>query len=128
MPRTYDYSIMPTIPPRVRRHVELAEEILAVASQLAKHSSRAFRIEPRRIKRGTTLRPGKDTPLWNELRRLLRPYLYQHGQQVGLGRMVGLPRQRINAFITRGTQMPDAERTLQILIWLSAVRRNKPPS
>ena len=113
--------------PKLRMHAAIAEGMLAIASQLAKKSPRAFRIEPQRVSRGATLRPGKETPLWNELRSQLRPYLGKYGQQVDLGRMVGLPRQRINAFITRGTQMPDAERTLQILLWLSAVRQNKRP-
>lgn len=71
---------------------------------------------------GATLRPGKHTPLWNELRAQLRPHLYKRGQQANLGRLLGLPRQRINAFVTGGGQMPDAERTLQLLAWLMAVR------
>ena len=57
------------------------------------------------------------------MRAELRPYLRRYGDQVNLGRGIGLPRQRINAFVTRGTEMPDAERTLQLLLWLSAKRQ-----
>ena len=109
---------------------ELVKVILAAAWEMAKQAPRAFRVEPPRSRRrgGRTLRQGKETPLWNELRAQLRPYLRQYGQQVNLGRMLGLPRQRINAFVTGGGQMPDAERTLQLLAWLMAVRQGKRPS
>ena len=109
----------------------LGEAIFEAALEMAKQSPKAFRIEPKRHPRragGGTLRPGKETPLWNVLRGQLRPHLKQYGNQANLGRLLGLPRQRINAFVTGGGQMPDAERTLQILAWLIAVRRGRPPS
>ncbi|MDB6115056.1 MAG: hypothetical protein JWQ62_2001 [Lacunisphaera sp.] len=102
--------------------------LLIVAEEMFEQSSRVFRVERKRVRRGATLRPGRETPLWNELRAALRPHLRQYGQQVNLGRMLGLPRQRINAFATRGAQMPDAERTLQLLVWLMAVHKGKRPS
>ncbi len=95
---------------------------------MSKHGAKAFRIPAPRGKRGRTLRPGKDTPLWNELRSQLQAHLAKQGDQVNLGRMLGLPRQRIHAFITRGDQMPDAERTLQLLAWLIATARNQRPA
>ena len=116
------------IHPRLRLPVELAELILAAATAMAKQAPQAFRIERPRSKGGATLRPGKETPLWNELRTQLRPYLKKYGNQVNLGRVLGLPRQRINAFVTGGGQMPDAERTLQLLAWLLAVRQSQRPS
>jgi hypothetical protein len=106
----------------------LAEAIFFVREELLRQSSRAFRIERPRVSRGATLRPGKNTPLWNELRALLRPRLRKYGEQVNLGRLLGLPRQRINAYVTSRKQMPDAERTLQLLAWLIAVRKNQRPS
>jgi len=107
----------------------LAEAILGAAAEMAKQTPKAYRIAPRHRSRrgGGTLRPGKETPLWNELRVQLQPYLRQYGRQVNLGRMLGLPRQRINAFVTAGEQMPDAERTLQLLAWLMAMRQGKAP-
>jgi hypothetical protein len=99
------------------------------AKLMAEQSARSFRIHANRRGRAhKTLRPGRKTPLWNQLRRQLRPHLRRYGDQVNLGRMLGLPRQRINAFVTGGGQMPDAERTLQLLVWLTAVRARRRPS
>ena len=113
---------------RLELPAKLIELILEAAMAMAKHSAKAFRVEPKRSRRGATLRPGKETPLWNELRAQLRPQLLKYGQQVNLGRVLGLPRQRINAFVTGGGEMPDAERTLQLLAWLIATRQGNRPS
>lgn len=106
--------------------IALGEMILLAAESMAAHSKKAFRIARRRG-RGRSLRPGKDTPLWNELRSQLRPFLRKYGDQVTLGRVLDLPRQRINAYVTAGTQMPDAERTLQLLAWLIAAQQRRRP-
>ena len=47
----------------------------------------------------------------------------RRGEKVALGRFLGLPRQRIHDLLRRRSQMPDAERTLMLLAWLSAQRR-----
>lgn len=122
--RYYPPEYDPTIPDALLYLLQQMAKLMA--GQLAQ----SFRIEParRRGRAGKTLRPGKDTPLWNELRRQLRPHLRRYGSQVNLGRLLGLPRQRINAFATGGGQMPDAERTLQLLAWLIAVQAQRPPS
>jgi hypothetical protein len=116
--------------PRLDLHYALAEFIGAAAIDLARHAQKAFRVEPRRrpAKGGKTLRPGKDTPLWNALRVQLRPHLKKYGHQANLARLLGLPRQRVNSFVTGGGQMPDAERTLQLLAWLMMVRSGRRPS
>ena len=108
----------------------LVEIVTAAAQEMAKQASQAFRVEPKRRSRkgGGTLRPGKETPLWNVLRTQLRPHLKTYGSQANLGRLLGLPRQRVNAYVTGGGQMPDAERTLQLLAWLLAVRQGRPPA
>lgn len=106
-------------------------QVLAEAAiEIAKQAPQAFRVEAKRRTRrgGGTLRPGRETPLWNDLRRQLRPHLRKYGNQANLGRLLGLPRQRINAFVTSGGQMPDAERTLQLLVWLMAMQRGHEPS
>ena len=95
---------------------------------MAAQSQKAFRISPRRVRNNVTLRPGRETLLWNELRTQLQPHLLRYGDQAKLARVLGLPRQRVNAFVTGGGQMPDAERTLQLLAWLIAVRQGKSPS
>jgi hypothetical protein len=115
------------IHPRLELPLALAELILVAAEKMAKESQKAFRIAGSRTG-GRTLRPGKETPLWNALRAQLRPHLRRRGTQVNLARVLGLPRQRINAFITAGSQMPDAERTLQLLAWLIAARDDKRPA
>ncbi|HEX2853650.1 MAG TPA: hypothetical protein VHO24_10455 [Opitutaceae bacterium] len=114
-------------PAQLELPAKLAELIFMAALEMAKHSRRAFQTG-RPLKRGDTLRPGKQTPLWNELRTQLRSHVVKHGDQANLGRLLGLPRQRVNAFLTEGSQMPDAERTLQLLAWLVAAKRNRPPA
>lgn len=106
--------------------VKLGELLVDAAAAMAEQAPQAFRIG-RTYRGGATLRPGPDTPLWNELRAQLRPHLKAHGSQANLARILGLPRQRINDFIT-GKKMPDAERTLQLLAWLFAVRQDRKPA
>jgi hypothetical protein len=119
----YPYHILK----RVELPAKLGELILLAAAEMAKQSHRAFQID-RQPGSGRTLRPGRETPLWNELRAQLRPHLRKYGQQANLGRLLGLPRQRVNAFVTGGGEMPDAERTLQLLAWLMAVRHGRRPA
>jgi len=121
---------MPSIdyfPKSLELPAKLGELILDAAELMAKQSGKAFRVG-RRSQRGATLRPGRETPLWNELRMQLRPHLLKYGAQANLARVLGLPRQRVNSFVTGGGQMPDAERTLQLLAWLMAVRHRRPPA
>jgi hypothetical protein len=120
--------IYPKFDPTLRLPRGLAEAIFDAAVEMTKQSHKAFRIVRRPAPIGATLRPGKDTPLWNELRAQLRPHLYKRGQQTNLGRLLGLPRQQVNSFVTGGGRMPDAERTLQLLAWLVAVRQGRRPA
>jgi hypothetical protein len=107
--------------------IKLGELIVDAAELMARQSAKAYRIN-RRPRGGATLRPGRETPLWNELREQLRPHLLKYGAQANLARVLGLPRQRVNAFVTGGGQMPDAERTLQLLAWLMAARLGRAPA
>ena len=66
---------------------------------------------------GITLRPGPDTVLWNAVVAQLAPYVNRYGNQAKLGRVLGVPRQRIHAYFVACTQMPDAERLLILLTW-----------
>ena len=118
----------PSIIPRsLELPIQLADIILQASASYAAQSIKAFQIG-RRPKRGVTLRPGRETPLWNELRAQLRPHLHRYGTQANLARLLGLHRQRVNAFVTSRTQMPDAERTLQLLAWLAAVHLKRRPA
>ena len=80
------------IHPRLRLPLDLAEVILDAAVAMAKQSHKAYRIAHRSTPNGVTLRPGKDTPLWNELRAQLQVHLRKRGRQANLGRLLGLPR------------------------------------
>jgi hypothetical protein len=70
--------------------------------------------------RGETLRPGPDTPLWNELSRALREQKWVYGEKANLARILGVPRQRITDFIVGRSRLPDAERTLLLLHWIGS--------
>jgi len=94
--------------------------LLALAS--ARAGARAYR-HMTRISRGSTMRPGPETPLWNELAKQTRALLRRRGEKANLARFLGLPRQRVHEFLRAGCAMPDAERTLQLLIWVEARRR-----
>ncbi len=118
----YDPLIRPPIHPRMRPLVELVE-LLVAAAEAAVTAQRATRAaEARRrhrpLRRGLTLRPGTNTPLWNELVRQMRPHLRRRGSKAQLARLLGLHRQRLHECLKSGSASLDAERTLQLLGWL----------
>ena len=84
---------------------------------IAMHKRREAR-RPR-IKRGATLRPSDDTPLWNALISLVEPRLRRRGARALLARELGVHRARMGEYFKRRTMMPDAERTLRLIAWLS---------
>lgn len=99
--------------------VELAFMLVEEALKAASRAADARR--QRRIpKRGLTLQPGPDTPLWNELVRQVRPHLRKRGAKNQLARILGLSRQRIYLCLKTGEACLDAERTLLLLAWLCA--------
>jgi hypothetical protein len=122
---------MNTLPLRLPRHLELPAELGEILAKAAinysKDRPRASR-STRRPRKGGTLRPGRETPLWNALAAAIRPHLRSYGAQVNLGRLLALDRQTIHAYFVARTRMPDAERTLQLLTWLLAVRKGTPPA
>ncbi len=69
------------------------------------------------------LRPGPATPLWNELAAAVRRAFRRRGEKARLARSLGISRQRLHVLIVKPTACPDAERTLQLILWLEA-RRN----
>ena len=96
----------------------MAGEALAfLIRELARAAARA--VPQRRGSRSSTLRPGLRTPMWNAVVITVRPLLARRGEKVKLARLLGVPRQRLHEFFVAKSAMPDAERTLLLLHWLS---------
>lgn len=93
--------------------LEAAARDLAVAAR-----KRADDRRPRRS-RGGTLRPGTDTQLWNALSTAVKTQLDKRGERALLARELGVHRARIGEYFDQQTAMPDAERTLLLLLWLN---------
>jgi hypothetical protein len=60
--------------------------------------------------------------MWNLCAALLREELRVVGSKVRLARYLGVPKQRLNDFLTGHSRLPDAELTLQMLNWLAQKR------
>ena len=84
-------------------------------------AARKFKLR-RRAGYATALRPGPDTPLWNELAVAVRRSFRRRGEKARLARVLGISRQRLHVLVVKPTACPDAERTLQLLLWLQARR------
>jgi hypothetical protein len=99
--------------------LELAVALMEAAVKSARQAAKsAYR--HRRPRVGETLKPGVDTPLWNELSRAVETRLTRYGEKARLGRVLGLPRQRVHEILRARRHLPDAERTLLLLAWLHA--------
>ena len=116
---------------KLSAHVSLIPDVLYAILEVAATDVLDRREKKRRARSrgvGVTLRPGNGTPLWNDLRTAVRASTTAYGDQAQLARILGLPRQRVNSYLTGGGQMPDAERTLMMLGWLAAKRAGRPQS
>jgi len=107
------------LPSRLAGVMALADVIDAIDRELTKEMHRRREARRPRIKRGATLRPSDDTPLWNALVSLVEPRLKHRGSRALLARELGLHSARIGDYFKRHAAMPDAERTLRLLVWLS---------
>lgn len=106
---------------RLNQFLALVELLEIPATAIAQEMQRRLKPKPRR--RGGTLRPGHETPLWLALAAAVRPLLKKRGEKTRLARVLGLSPGRIREFFGSQTAMPDAERTLFLLLWLAARRR-----
>jgi hypothetical protein len=109
-------------PARMQQLLPLVELLILAAEESAKAARAAYK-ERKRRRRGATLRPGAETPLWNELVAAAREQLSGHGAKARLARILGVPRQRVYQYFKDSSAWPDAERTLLLLAWVQA-RRN----
>jgi hypothetical protein len=55
----------------------------------------------------------------------VRSQLVRRGEKAKLARVLGLPRQRLHEFLLERRALPDAERTLLLLVWLQARRQGR---
>ncbi len=107
----------------MNRNLEISADLsLALMEAATKTAQRAIQSAGRHFRKraGQTLKPGTDTPLWNELAAAVRAQLTRYGEKARLGRVMGLPRQRVHELLTSRKHLPDAERTLLLLAWLHA--------
>ncbi len=113
--------------PYSRLHPSLGvfEVLIETFSPEARASVRR-NLGPRR-KVGGTIRPGRDTPLWNKLSGQIQPLLQRRGEKAQLARLLGVHRQAVNEYFASGQRMPDAERTLLLLEWVRVRRQNRRP-
>ncbi len=120
---------MPTITPTVPtpRQLELPSELALALFEAAAMAARAVARRLRRPppRRGATLPPGIDTPLWNELVRQAQPFLRKRGSKAQLARLLGLPRQRMQVCLKAQSGCLDAERTLMLLCWVAARQQGR---
>lgn len=103
--------------------LDKAAEVTALAAK------RYYRERKRRPRNGryAALQPGPETPLWNELARMCERQLTRYGSKAKLGRILGVPRQRIHQLLVAKTACADAERTLLLLGWLATRRKGHFP-
>ena len=105
-----------------------ASDILVKGAEAAARVARQKYRAATRLRRGSTLRPGPDTPLWNELATTAQKLLKRRGEKAKLARYLGMPRQRIHLLLVAKTACPDAERALQLLAWVNARRAGRDPA
>ena len=114
-----DRGMLPKMPPQLFIPAEISVALAAAAVQAVRAT--ASSIAPRRrSRRGQALRPGVDTPLWNALVSAVHAQLKVRGDRAKLGRVLGLPRQRVTEMLRTRRHLPDAERALILLTWLHA--------
>ncbi len=100
-------------------------ELGGLAVEQAKNAAQRSK-DARRPRKGATLRPGDETPLWSAVVKKMRPHLLVRGAKANLARVLEVPRQRVHDYFVAGTQMPDAERMLHVLLWLAARETDGP--
>ena len=106
------------LPPQLAIPADLAYDLVDAAVRIASDAIKRKLRPPRR--RGQTLRPGLDTPLWNALAAAILAKFRRRGERARLARVLRLPRQRVTEMLRNRRHLPDAERTLMLLLWLHA--------
>ena len=107
-----------SIHPRLKLLDLAVDSLIHAARETGLQAAKLAREHQRKSYR--TIRPGSDTPLWNELRQRVAGQLVKRGEQVNLARFLGVSRQRLHLIIKAKAAAPDAERTLLLLAWIVA--------
>jgi hypothetical protein len=111
--------------------MNVGDDVYNFAAYLVTEAWASLRRQPpvnqpaRRRRPGWALRPGADTPVWNELVKHAAPYLRKRGDKVRLARLLRLPRQRLHQLLVARSACADAERTLLLLAWVQAKRNGQ---
>ncbi len=112
------------VPGQFHLPAELATALAESAIKSLRAAARLALASPP-ASRGATLKPGGATPLWNELAAAVQAQLVRRGEKANLARVLGLPRQRIQDLLRTRKHLPDAERTLLLLVWLQTRRAGR---
>lgn len=112
--------------PRLASLMELMDILEIAAREILRDDSRRAVPGKMRPRRGATLRPSLETPLWNAVIPLVQTRLRRKGDRAQLARELSVHRARIGEFFDRRSAMPDAERTLRLLLWLNHPANNPP--
>jgi hypothetical protein len=112
-------TMNPSIHPRFKPLIFIVETLEQAARELAVAGRRRVTGLKPRARRGATLRPSVETPLWNAVVVAVKPHLRHRGDRALLAHELGVHRARIHEFFDQKSAMPDAERALQLLIWLA---------
>ena len=111
------------LPPQLEIQADLAIALFEAGVKAARAvAATTLRKRPRR---GQTLKPGLDTPLWNVLAASVLAQFKRRGERAKLARVLGLPRQRVTEMLRARHHLPDAERALMLLVWLHARRHGR---
>lgn len=111
------------LPPSFQMIAELLEGLQRASVDLAREMRKRHKAAPR--SRGCTLRPGIETPLWNALATAIAPTLGRRGAKSLLARELALHPSRVTQFFVTRKAMPDAERTLELLVWWAKQQRKR---
>ena len=111
------------MPPQMELPAELALALFEAAAASARAAAGRLQRPTAHHPQGAMLRPGPDTPLWNELAKQARGLLRKRGERAKLARLLGVPRQRITEYLRSNRTCPDAERTLLLLCWVARRQR-----
>jgi hypothetical protein len=108
--------------PRLKPLGPMADALFAAADAGLKAAEKHARAK-RNPQRYRALRPGAETPIWNALAAACARHLTKRGDKARLARWLGLSRQRLHLLLVSRTACPDAERALQLLLWLRLGRK-----